>query len=138
MKDKIIYNAIVTPDGTKLVSRHRHDYRTHIDEIDGLEYMVDGGLDYMRRNMSSKHSYIDLSLTMSSPFEEQRERYEWGTRGKDGQQPLEFKILKHISNNHLEAMVEYLPEHDDFWQRKLFKRELDFRSMNNIFVEDYE
>lgn len=31
MDKQLIYNAIKTPDGTVLVSYHRHDYKTHLD-----------------------------------------------------------------------------------------------------------
>ena len=36
-----------TPDGTILESKHRHDYVTHLD-ANGKEYMLDGGLAYVR------------------------------------------------------------------------------------------
>ena len=38
---RLIYNAIRTPDGTVLESRHKHDYQEYQD-ANGLEYMVDG------------------------------------------------------------------------------------------------
>ena len=39
---ELVYNAIQTPDGTILRSRHRHDYVTHKD-ANGKTYMLDGG-----------------------------------------------------------------------------------------------
>ena len=43
----ILSNRMRTPDGTILESKHRHDYVTHLD-ANGREYMLDGGLDYVR------------------------------------------------------------------------------------------
>jgi hypothetical protein len=45
--DKILSNRMRTPDGTILESKHRHDYVTHLD-ANGNEYMLDGGLAYVR------------------------------------------------------------------------------------------
>ena len=52
MNEKYLANRIRTPDGTILESMHRHDYVTYID-ANGKEYMVDGGLDYLRRNIQA-------------------------------------------------------------------------------------
>ena len=43
----ILNSRMRTPDGTILESKHRHDYVTHTD-ANGKEYMLDGGLDYVR------------------------------------------------------------------------------------------
>lgn len=60
MERHLIYNAVRTPDGTILESRHVHDYATHLD-ANGDEYMVDGGFDYLRRSVN-KVPAEDLSL----------------------------------------------------------------------------
>ena len=44
----ITKNAIKTPDGTIIESKHRHDFVCHKDK-NGNTYCVDGGLDYLKR-----------------------------------------------------------------------------------------
>nr|DAI89645.1 MAG TPA: hypothetical protein [Caudoviricetes sp.] len=51
MERKLIYNAIRTPDGTLLVSRHTHDYVSHIDK-NGEEYFLDGGMGHIRTSIN--------------------------------------------------------------------------------------
>lgn len=58
---KIILNAIETPDGTVLISAHRHDYRSHTD-ANGTTYVVDGGTDYLKRG--GKDDYTELSIIL--------------------------------------------------------------------------
>ena len=48
MARQIVLNSIMTPDGTVLISHHRHDYVTHLDK-NGELYLVDGGTDYLKR-----------------------------------------------------------------------------------------
>ncbi len=61
MNAKIILNAIMTPDGTVLVSKHVHDYRNHTD-ANGETYAVDGGSEYLKR--SGPNTYAELSIVM--------------------------------------------------------------------------
>ena len=99
---RLIQNAIRTPDGTIIQSRHRHDYVTHID-ANGKEYMVDGGLDYDRRTVQGDE--VTLYLYDDEPHEVQRKVITWGTRGKDGKQPLVFKTVADMETDHIEAVL---------------------------------
>lgn len=105
-KPALVKNAIRTPDGTVIQSRHRHDFVTHKDK-NGETYMVDGGLDYTRRYVN-KEPYEDLSVSFDAPFEEVREAFEWGTRGKNGDQPMRHVKLSEMSDLHVAAVIDYL------------------------------
>ena len=120
---RIVANRIRTPDGTILESMHRHDYVTYVDK-NGKEYMVDGGLDYLRRNVHNDAPAEKLSVYSNAPHAVIREVFKWGTRGKDGKQPLKFVVLKDMTTDHIEAILETqnLPS----YMRKIFLDELDF------------
>lgn len=122
--DQIVANRIRTPDGTILQSFHRHDYKTHVDK-NGHEYMVDGGNDYLRRNVAIE-PYEDLSVTLRNSFEEIREAFHWGTRGRDGKEKLTWKALKDLDENHIEAILD-TQHHIADWTRHLFNLELKYR-----------
>lgn len=124
MEKQVIANILITPDGTELVSRHRHDAVFYTDK-NGKQYMTDGGVDY--------HHYIVHGdekvkcITTESLFSEIREYFNWGSRGKDGKSPLVFKSLKDLDTDHIEAIIEtqkQLPE----WRVNIFKKELEWRS----------
>ena len=123
--EKIVANRIRTPDGTILESMHRHDYVTYTD-ANGKEYMVDGGLDYLRRNIHDDAPYEELSVYDDAPYALIREVFKWGTRGKDGKQSLTYVPLKDLTTEHIEAILEtqtHIQEHI----RKIFLDELSFR-----------
>ena len=100
---KLIRNALQTPDGTIIESTHRHDYVTYTD-ANGKEYMVDGGLAYVRRSIHDDQ--IDLSEYDDAPHERQREVLTWGTYGINGDQPLQYKTIAEMETGHLEAVIE--------------------------------
>lgn len=129
MSEKIICNRIRTPDGTILESMNRHDYVTYID-ANGKEYMVDGGLDYLRRNVHDDAPYTELSVVSTDEHSVIRESFKWGTYGIDGKQKLKYVVLKDMSWDHIDAILEtqtHLRDHI----RQLFVNELDYRSKNN-------
>jgi len=100
----IVRNAIQTPDGTILESHHRHDYKEHVDATNGVTYMVDGGLSYLRR---SGEGFKELSVTTeSASFEVLREVTTWGTYGINGDQPLRFVAVKDMETNHIERVLD--------------------------------
>lgn len=110
-----------TPDGTVLRSRHRHDYRVHQDS-NGEEYMLDGGLDYIRCSVNKEVA------TITTIYEEDaisliREHWDWGSYGPNGDQPLHYIKLKDIEEGHMEAISKNCTKR---WC-SLFDRELEYR-----------
>lgn len=136
MKDQIVLNRIITPDGTEMISYDRHDYKTYVDKVSGEKYMVDGGTSYLRRNLC-KVSHIEASLFIDSPYEEIRAALTWGTFGKSGKEAFRWVLLKDMSSNHIKAILETQPEIEQ-WRRDIFKEELNYRNKNNIEVLDGE
>lgn len=102
----LIYNAIMTPDGTVLASRSRHDYKEYTD-ANGKVYVIDGGLDYCRR--SNNGDEVDLTMTDEQPHSVQRDVLTWGTYGKDGKQPLAHVPIREMETEHIEAVLETQP-----------------------------
>lgn len=125
---EILVNMIRTPDGTIIQSKHRHDYVTYLDK-NGLEYMVDGGQAYLRRIVHDEYPYEEMSLYKEDSIETLREYFVWGTRGKDGRQPLTWLKLKDMSSEHIEAIIDTQTHILDS-VRELFHRELDYRLEN--------
>ncbi len=125
MTDQIVYNAIMTPDGTIIQSRHRHDYKTHVDSVSGETYMVDGGIDYIRRNIN-KVEATELSLYSHDPHTKIRENVSWGSYGKDGDKPFRYIKVMDMETDHINAVLQItrlVP-----WVKTIFENELEYRS----------
>jgi hypothetical protein len=133
----IIVNQIRTPDGTILRSMHRHDYVEYTDK-NGLTYMVDGGTDYLRRNVHEGAPYEELTIYSDAPFELIRENFCRGGRGKDGKQPLTWVPISKMSDAWLAAAITYndgLGLSESF-SSKLYKKEQKYRKKNGIRVDE--
>jgi hypothetical protein len=122
----LIRNAIQTPDGTILESTYRHDYKSYTD-ANGKEYMVDGGLDYVRR--SANGDEIDLRLYDDEPHTAQRHIVKWGTYGINGDQPLKFVSVANMDTAHLEAVLKNVSFIASVIKECMIK-ELEQREMN--------
>jgi hypothetical protein len=132
ISDKIICNAITTPDGTYLRSYHRHDYVQHLDKFTGEIYIVDGGNDYLRRSLNTTPAE-DLTVYLSDPFETIRRNFAWKSYGKNGElAPDGVYILLHaMDTDHIHAILETQTQLRGSYVEKLFKQELAYRK------EDY-
>lgn len=97
----ILVNSIMTPDGTILRSRHRHDFIGHEDK-NGEFYMVDGGTDYLKRS-TNVIPYIELSVYDTDDFDLIRnslDRYD--TRSD------KFIKVSDMTNEWLVNLIDYL------------------------------
>ena len=123
----MIRNAMRTPDGTILESHSVHDYVTHMDK-NGHEYMLDGGLSYVRASCWGDEEF--LTVWRDDRHEVVREALEWGTYGVDGDQPLTHIKLMDMDTDHILACLE--TQHTIYPQyRDAMVNELEYREMYN-------
>jgi len=123
--NRLLRNAIKTPDGTILESRHRHDFKEYEDK-NGWVYMVDGGLDYVRRTINKNAPSTDLSLSEDDPHFFLRDYVTWGTYGIAGDQPLFYITIANMSDGHLQAVLD--TQKNMYPQvRDLMQAELEYR-----------
>jgi hypothetical protein len=130
-----LFNAIKTPDGNILSSRHRHDFVVHTDTVTGKEYGVDGGADYFRR-IGDISDCEDLSITDKTPMSEIRQRFHWGSYGVNGDEPLKMIRMSDMSNNHIQAVIKNVFQDKKSTFKSWFESELKFREESNILIED--
>lgn len=130
MTKQILLNSIRTPDGTVLVSRNRHDYRTHEDK-NGEQYMVDGGNDYLRRWVNIE-PYEELSVYYEEGNHDHNRSYcSWGTFGKNGDEPYRTISVVAMETDHIKAVLE-TQNHMNPIYRKIMEEELKYREENGI------
>lgn len=138
MEKQLIHSSIRTPDGTILVSRHRHDYVGHLDK-NGETYILDGGLEYIKTSVNIAPAE-DLSLYDDEPHEIIREYLERGGRGKNSDEELKYVKLKDIDNSWLQAIIvyenEYRPQNKMLKyylaEQKFRKKINNYENRNNI------
>lgn len=79
-------------------------------------------------------------LRTTLPHEEYREIFQWGTYGKNGDEPLRFIKLKDISDNHLDNIINHLTETHGLGVGRtldLMHIERGYRLVNDVSVPDY-
>mgnify|MGYP000101863132 CR=1 FL=1 len=129
---QIIYNAIRTPDGTVMHSRHRHDYLEHFDTVSGELYINDGGNDYLRRSVNAAPA-TELTVTMEDPHHVKRQIFTWKTYGKDGEFPEGKMIhLCNMESDHIRAILDTQHHIHGTYVEQLFADELEWRSVERI------
>ncbi len=91
-------SAICNQCKEEIVSRYTHDYNRCLCGA----ISVDGGNSYLKRG----GNYIETSLTSQNSFEEIREGFEWGSYGKNGDEPLHYIKLKDLETGHINAILK--------------------------------
>ena len=131
--DKILRNRMRTPDGTILESKHRHDYVTHLD-ANGKEYMLDGGLDYVRSSANGDEEF--LTVYQDDPHEDIRGVVKWGTYGKNGDETLVHVTIADMSTEHLQACLETQKATMYPAMYSVMQDELEYRDANKNIPTD--
>ena len=131
MKKQIIQNAIKTPNGTILVSNHTHDFQSYVDPTNGEYYMVDGGLDYLKR---SGANYTELAVYEDDSFEELRLKYMRGGRGKDGIEAVKYTPISEMSDEWLLNAIKYNSDRGipNCLANKMYSKELAYRQIKQL------
>jgi hypothetical protein len=99
----LIANRWMTPDGTVLWSKHRHDMVSHAD-ANGKLYSIDGGTDYCRL-LGCKEDLKDMCVYSNEPHSIKRQWFLWGTYGKYGKGPMQYISLEKMDTGHLDAIL---------------------------------
>lgn len=88
---------------TVIISQSVHDFQSCNCERQMLT--VDGGKEYFRQTVYDDRPVENLCLTLENTFEEARDALLWGTRGKEGNDPLTYIKLKDCELDHLKNIV---------------------------------
>lgn len=132
---KIIRSAIITPDNTYLESFSRHDFKIYKDTITNKEYGIDGGTDYQRYIGDVYEDCKIILVNKNEKFDIIRNKYYWGTRGKNGKEKLKFKKLSELSNEHINNILKTQKQLNNY-TKNFFIEELKFRENEKIFIND--
>lgn len=125
----LLVNKWMTPDGTILHSKHRHDFVGHTDK-NGKYYAIDGGVSGYIRSVGDYQDLKDLCVYSDDDFSLIRENLERGGRGKDGTEPLRYTILKDMSDEYLNAVIEYEEERNSSY-KWVYLKEKEYRYGTN-------
>lgn len=130
--NQIIFSSMRTPDGTVLISYAVHDYVTHVD-ANGKEYMLDGGLEYVRASANGDEQFI-TQYYKPQDHKHNRTWTHWGTFGKEGKGPMKRVPVHQMETAHIEAILQNyeagtqpLPQ----WRLEVFRTELMWRESHD-------
>lgn len=126
MVSTLLQNAVwCKEDDVYLVSTHVHDFVTH-EFKDGKSISVDGGPEYTRRlgdlyELLDTDRYEEWTLTDEFSLPEIADKLLWGTRGKNGTEPLRYRPIKEFSVEHLQAIVDGGHARPGGWANKVMR-----------------
>jgi len=141
---ELIQNAVYIKEADLYIkSNHRHDFVTHTFK-DGRTLSLDGGLDYPRRvgdllSLVDDGAYEEMCLNTETPFEEIADKLLWGTRGKDGTQPLTYRPIKELASkpdgiNHMRAILANCPAIGP-WHKRVVQHWLAWHEVAQEVIE---
>jgi len=127
----IIRCSIQCPDGTILETKHRHDYRTHLDTTTGEIYMIDGGHGYYYRTSKNIIEAKSLIVTTDDPFELQRAIPFWKSYGKNAEHYPEgiHLSLEQMEDDHIFNILDTQQHIKGTSVERMFLNELDYRKL---------
>ena len=128
MKRKLLANRWQTPDGVILWSKHRHDYKDHVDK-NGNYYSIDGGNEYCRGTLNAMKN---LCVYSDGTFELEREWVLWGrnyTKDMVKLKETQWVPVKDLDTDHIYKILEFnIPDS----YRRLFEEEIIFREQQTL------
>jgi hypothetical protein len=124
---RILYNALVTPDGTLLESLYRWDYKTHTDAITDEWYMIDGGNDPYFRMSINKVQPKHICITTDDPHEDKRQYFRWGTYGENSDKEFKYILLKDMTSEHIKKVLLTQNRIKGSYVEELMESELQYR-----------
>lgn len=131
MRRTLIANMVKTPDGTILHSKHQHDFVCHTDKVTGKRYCNDGGISY-GRFVGDYDDCEDVSVYLDDTFEKIRDSFVWGTRGPKGDQPLTYKKLRELDEDHIYAIIETQSHLPSWMVDDIFMQEIRYREQQAV------
>lgn len=137
MDRQCIYRSLTTPDGTVLVSHHRHDFVTHIDK-NGERYMLDGGTDTHYRTSVNTIKGVINEVYLDEGHAKIRDYVHRGGRGKNGDQPLTWVPVSEMNDNWVAATIVYNEDRGmgHGWFNKVLHDEIEYRKEHGIVIPE--
>jgi hypothetical protein len=95
--------------------------------------MVDGGTAYLRYGAKDMSKIKIFAVYADDDFETVRKYATRGGRGKDGTQPLSWIAICDMTDDHLEAVLDYGGAD---WHLELIKKEIQYRKEHGISIKE--